>query len=78
MAETDEDLPMLGTTYTAVADLGTILVLEWEMTLRPWRAGLVRPLVLVSCFSWMVVARGEEATPLVGLRARLVGVACNS
>ena len=50
----------LGTTYTAVADLGTILVLECEMTLRPCRAEL-------SCFSCIVVALGEATE--VGLRA---------
>ena len=45
-----------------MADLGTILVLECEMTLRPCS-------VEASCFSCIVVALGEATE--VGLRASL-------
>ena len=62
--------PPLGTTYSAVADLGTILVVAWEITLSPCSCA---PLPALSCLSWMVVARGAADTPdtdTVGRSAR--------
>ena len=62
-----DGLEPLGTTYTAVADLGTIFVVECDITFRPCIGVLECP---ISCFNWIVVARGVATVTAVGLKVR--------